>query len=97
MTVEDQKENRKKFDQVLVKCGNLYDEKNIRYNNAFAENFRNSPKELALPVATSRLSEKMARAVYISRFPDDFGDESIVDSLMDLINYSTIVLMELER
>ena len=77
---------------VFSECEELYQEKNKRYQNSFAKQFHKK----GLPLSLMRIEDKYLRFEYLVTNPqDDGGDESIEDTLKDLINYSAMTLKEL--
>ncbi len=85
-------EQREKFERVCKGLADLYEEKNKRYDNSFSKQFQKS----GLLTSVIRLNDKVSRFESLVNNPsDDGGDESIVDTLKDLANYSIMTLMEL--
>lgn len=83
---------REQFDTICKECGDLYEEKNRRYQNSFSRQFKKSGLKMSL----MRIEDKYLRFESLVNNPEDNGgDESIEDTLKDLINYSVMTLMEL--
>lgn len=71
----------------------LYEIKNAAYGDSFGDTF----EKLGLISAVTRISDKYNRLVNLARHPEiDENDESIIDTLRDLANYSIMTAMELE-
>lgn len=70
----------------------LYEEKNIRYDDAFAKTYA----EYGPTVALVRLEDKLNRAKSLVKAGlDDANGESLVDTLTDMANYANMFLIEL--
>lgn len=83
-----------KFEEVCLELSHLYEEKNRRYGNSFADQF----KKRGLIMSAIRLEDKFRRFDELVCNPtDDGGDESIEDTLKDLANYSIMTLMALRE
>lgn len=92
MTIKEQMKKREKFDKLVSSLGDLYDDKNIRYDNSFG----NLIQEEGLIVAVSRLGDKYNRFKSLYKASEsECLDESVVDTLKDLANYTLITLLEL--
>lgn len=76
-------------------CDNLhalYEIKNRAYGDSFGETY----KKLGIISAVTRISDKYNRLVNLATHPEiDVNDESLVDTLVDLANYSIMTAMEL--
>lgn len=81
------------FSEIVDKLKSLYVEKNRRYDDAFHKQYT----EMGIQSAIMRLNDKMLRLKTVSKTANDFGDETLEDTLKDLANYSIMTLMELER
>lgn len=84
--------NIKQFRLVTNEMQKLYAEKNRRYGDAFSRRF----KEFGMLSAVIRLDDKMERLKYLCQAPQDCGDESVRDTLIDLANYAVMTIMELD-
>ena len=80
------------FGAVTSEMQRLYAEKNRRYGNTFSRRF----KEFGMLSAVIRLDDKMERLKYLCQAPQDCGDESVRDTLIDLANYAVMTIMELD-
>lgn len=98
-TIEDVKtdntpENIKKFKDITTRMTELYALKNKKYGNSFSKTF----KEYGKPVVCLRIDDKMSRLKQmILRGESDTADESILDTLIDIANYSVMSIVELEN
>lgn len=71
----------------------LYIKKNTAYGDSFGETFQ----KLGVISAVTRISDKYNRLVNLVTNPNiDSGDESVIDTLVDLANYSLMTVMELQ-
>ena len=71
----------------------LYIKKNAAYGDSFGETFQ----KLGIISAVTRISDKYNRLVNLVTNPNiDSGDESVIDTLVDLANYSLMTVMELQ-
>ena len=71
----------------------LYEVKNKRYNNSFAESF----KEYGQTMSCIRLDDKMRRFKALTKDVSlDDQDESVEDTLKDLANYAIMTLIEMK-
>lgn len=71
----------------------LYMRKNAAYGDSFGETFR----KLGVISAVTRISDKYNRLVNLTTHPKiKSEDESIIDTLVDLANYSLMTVMELQ-
>lgn len=83
-----------KFEELCLELSDLFAEKNRRYGNSFAEQF----KKRGLVMSAIRIEDKFRRFdELVSNPTDDGGDESIEDTLKDLANYSIMTLMALRE
>lgn len=71
----------------------LYIKKNAAYGDSFGETFQ----KLGIISAVTRISDKYNRLVNLVTNPNiDSGDESVIDTLVDLANYSLMTVIELQ-
>lgn len=71
----------------------LYVQKNNAYGDSFGETYR----KLGIISAVTRITDKYNRLVNLATHPDvDSGDESIIDTLVDIANYSLMTAMEIQ-
>jgi hypothetical protein len=80
-----------KHAQICMKLNELYARKNADYGDSFGKSFQ----EYGLTMACIRLEDKLNRIKSLSKQAAQVSDESIVDTLMDLANYSIMTLVEL--
>lgn len=72
----------------------LYIKKNAAYGDSFGETFQ----KLGVISAVTRISDKYNRLVNLVTNPNiDSGDESVIDTLVDLANYSLMTVIELQK
>lgn len=82
------------FQEVCLELSDLFEEKNRRYGNSFADQF----KKRGLIMSAIRIEDKFRRFdELVSNPSDDGGDESIEDTLKDLANYAIMTLMALRE
>ena len=80
---------------LCMKLNDLYARKNRDYGDSFHETF----VEEGLAMTRIRLADKFQRFKTLSKKADMAGevpDESIIDTLMDLANYSLMTVLELQ-
>lgn len=88
----NQEEKDKHFAYVCDVLAGLYSVKNARYNDSFSKQV----KARGLSSVFSRLEDKVNRFECLAVQPNlDDVDESIIDTLQDLANYTIMTLMEL--
>lgn len=80
-----------KHAQICMGLNELYARKNADYGDSFGKSFR----EYGLTMACIRLEDKLNRIKALTKQEAQVSDESIVDTLMDLANYSIMTLVEL--
>ena len=81
------------FEDVTIDLRNLYDSKNMDYNDSFGQSF----KKWGLPMSCIRLGDKLNRLESFAQGKDiKVHDESVKDTLRDLANYAIMTLVELE-
>lgn len=86
--------NKERFDKVCERLSDLYVEKNTRYKDSFARQF----EKKGIATSVMRIEDKFSRLEALAENPeDDGGDESLLDTLIDLANYSIMTIMELEK
>lgn len=70
----------------------LYELKNKNYGDSFSKSYN----EFGLTMACIRLQDKLERLKSLSRQGKtaNYDDESIIDTLIDLANYSIMTIME---
>lgn len=82
-----------KHAQICKSLNELYACKNADYGDSFGKSFT----EYGLTMACIRLEDKLNRIKSLSKQAAQVSDESIVDTLMDLANYSIMTLVELAQ
>ena len=80
-----------KHAKICMELNELYARKNADYGDSFGKSF----KEYGLTMACIRLEDKLNRIKALTKQKAQVSDESIVDTLMDLANYSIMTLVEL--
>ena len=80
-----------KHAQICMSLNELYARKNADYGDSFGKSFT----EYGLTMACIRLEDKLNRIKALTKQKAQVSDESIVDTLMDLANYSIMTLVEL--
>jgi hypothetical protein len=82
-----------KHKQMCDALHEIYKQKNAAYGDSFGDTF----KRLGLISAVTRITDKYNRLVNLATHKDIcIGDESIIDTLVDLANYALMTAMELE-
>lgn len=82
-----------KHAQICKELNELYARKNADYGDSFGKSFL----EYGLTMACIRLEDKLNRIKSLTKQAAQVSDESIVDTLMDLANYSIMTLVELAQ
>ena len=78
-------------------CQRLHDIYCLK-NAAYGDSFGDTYKKLGIISAVTRITDKYNRLVNLATHEDvKTGDESIIDTLVDLANYSLMTVMELEN
>lgn len=71
----------------------LYVTKNQAYGDSFGDTYR----RLGIISAVTRITDKYNRLVNLAVHPEiDMGDESLIDTLIDLANYSLMTAIEIQ-
>ncbi len=80
---------------ILQECNDLYARKNHDYGDSFHKTFL----EEGFAMSRIRLSDKLERFKTLSRAENaqQVHDESLEDTLKDIINYATMTIMEMRR
>ncbi len=82
-----------KHKQMCDALHEIYKQKNAAYGDSFGDTF----KRLGVISAVTRITDKYNRLVNLATHKDIcIGDESIIDTLVDLANYALMTAMELE-
>jgi hypothetical protein len=82
-----------KHKEICESLNKLYAAKNKDYGDSFGEGF----EEYGLIMPAIRLDDKMKRFKQLIKQEAEVKDESIIDTLMDLANYSIMTIIELEK
>lgn len=70
----------------------------VRKNHDYGDSFHTSFVEEGMAMPRIRLGDKFNRFKTLSRTTrQEVNDESIIDTLLDLANYSIMTVLELER
>ena len=81
----------KEYMKICDKCLNTYVAKNLDYGDSFSKLY----KKFGLISTVIRLSDKINRLESLVDGERQVEDESIQDTLEDVINYCTMTLMEM--
>lgn len=77
---------------ICDKLNEIYIQKNHDYGDSFSKTF----KEEGMAMARIRLTDKLERFKRLTKTEGKVKDESIIDTLLDLANYSLMTIMEIE-
>ena len=84
----------KRHEEICKKLNEVYVQKNRAYGDSFSETYR----KLGVISAVTRMTDKMNRIQNLSVNKNiDKGDESLIDSCLDLANYAIMTVMEIEK
>lgn len=87
-------DNINRHKDVCERLNRIYQQKNNAYGDSFSETFN----KLGIISAVTRMTDKMNRLQTLAVNDSiDIGDESILDTCMDLANYAIMTVMELEK
>lgn len=87
-------DNVKRFKEIAIELGELYEAKNKCYNNSFGDTY----KKLGIVSAVTRISDKYNRLCNLATNPDiDNLGESLEDTLKDMASYCIMTVMELKN
>lgn len=79
---------------ICTNLNRIYQQKNQAYGDSFAETYR----KLGLISAVTRMTDKINRLQNLAvNTGIDRGDESIIDTCLDLANYAIMTVMELKK
>ena len=81
-----------KHKQICNKLNEIYKAKNHDYGDSFGETF----EKLGIISSVTRISDKVNRLQNLCTNDRKVGDETIIDTLYDLANYSIMTIIELE-
>lgn len=82
-----------KHAEICVELNKLYEAKNHDYGDSFGKGF----KEYGPVMSAIRLEDKLLRFKTLIKSNAKVGDESIIDTLKDLANYSIMTVIEMEE
>ncbi|KOF57497.1 MULTISPECIES: DUF1599 domain-containing protein [Clostridium] len=82
-----------KHKEICEKLNKLYAAKNKDYGDSFGKGF----DEYGPIMSAIRLDDKLQRFKQLIKNDAEVKDESIIDTLMDLANYSIMTIIELEK
>ena len=86
--------NYDRHQELCKKIHETYIQKNQAYGNSFGDTY----EKLGIISAVTRITDKYNRLVNLATNPSvDKGDESIVDTLLDMANYALMTVMEIEK
>ena len=77
--------------EICKKLNSLYEAKNADYGDSFSKSY----KEYGLTMPCIRLEDKLNRLKSLNKSKSAKVNESIEDTLMDLVNYAIMTLIEL--
>jgi lipid II:glycine glycyltransferase (peptidoglycan interpeptide bridge formation enzyme) len=84
----------KRFKELCDEALKTYIAKNTDYGNSFTDAF----EEFGIISAIVRMNDKMMRLKSLcKKQKNEVKDESIIDTLKDLANYSLMTVIELEK
>lgn len=83
----------KRHMDICKKLNEIYKNKNSDYGDSFGETF----KKLGIISAVTRITDKVNRLQSLCTGEQKVNDESILDTLNDLANYSIMTRMEIEN
>jgi hypothetical protein len=78
---------------ICDKLNDIYIQKNHDYGDSFSKTFQ----EEGMAMARIRLTDKLERFKRLTKTEGKVKDESIIDTLIDLANYSIMTIMEIEK
>ncbi|RFA36300.1 hypothetical protein CAI16_05340 [Virgibacillus dokdonensis] len=87
------KEGARSHESICKELNNIYKAKNADYGDSFAESYQ----EWGIISAVVRMDDKMRRLKELAKHDAQVKNESIEDTLLDLANYSIMLLMELQK
>lgn len=82
-----------RFKEITDKMCDIYKRKNSDYGNSFSKLF----KKCGMTYAYGHLAEKVERIDNLRDKDAKVQGESMIDSLYDLVNYSILTIMEIEK
>ena len=93
MGEQKEKTDADRFKAITDKMSDTYKRKNHDYGNAFSEMY----DELGINYGYGKIREKVNRIKTLKDNEAQVANESLMDSLYDLANYSIMIIMELEK
>jgi hypothetical protein len=88
-----ERSNTELHKDILNSMHDTYIRKNADYGDSFAQQF----SKYGILSALIRLDDKMRRLEQLSKNEAQVKEESILDTLLDLSNYSVMTIMELTK
>jgi hypothetical protein len=82
-----------KHKEICNRLNKIYESKNKDYGDSFSKGF----EEYGLVMPAIRLEDKIRRYKQLISQEAKVKDESIIDTLLDLANYSIMTVMEIEK
>ena len=85
-----------KHKEICEELNKVYESKNHDYGDSFGSTYT----KLGIISAVTRITDKYNRLVSLATKPKEermVKDESLLDTLMDLCNYSLMTIMEIEQ
>jgi hypothetical protein len=79
--------------EICEKLNKVYAAKNKDYGDSFSEGFQ----EYGFIMPAIRLEDKLRRYKQLIKQDAEVKDESIIDTLLDLANYSIMTIIEIEN
>jgi len=79
--------------EICEKLNEIYTAKNKDYGDSFSDGFQ----EYGLIMPAIRLEDKLRRYKQLIKQDAEVKDESIIDTLLDLANYSIMTIIEIEN
>ena len=84
----------KRHYDLCIELNKLY----VKKNNDYGDSFHKSFEEEGIAMARIRLSDKLNRFKNLTKNKNQaVEDESIIDTLIDLANYSIMTILEIEN
>jgi len=79
--------------EICEKLNQIYTAKNKDYGDSFSEGY----KEYGLNMPAIRIEDKLRRFKQLIKQDAEVKNESIIDTLLDLANYSIMTIIEIEN
>ncbi len=78
--------------EICKELNQIYKDKNHDYGDSFGETY----KKLGIISAVTRITDKVNRLQTLCKNESKVKDETILDTLYDLANYSIMTIIEIE-